>query len=39
MAELTNEEVEERIAVLKRLRFLLEDSRNTFNAFLTVLEK
>lgn len=39
MAELTNEEVEERIAVLKRLRFLLEEQRNKFKEYLTVLEK
>ena len=39
MAEITNEEVEERIAVLKRLRFLLEEQRNKFKEYLTVLEK
>lgn len=39
MAELTNEEVEERIAVLKRLRYLLEEQRNKFKEYLTVLEK
>ena len=39
MEELSNQELEERVAILKRLRFLLEQQRNKFKEYLTVLEK
>lgn len=39
MAELTQEELNERVAVLKRLRGLLEQQRAKFQEYLKVLEK
>ena len=39
MEELSNQELEERVAILKRLRFLLEQQRSKFKEYLTVLEK
>lgn len=39
MAEISNEELEERVALLKKFRSLLEQQRNKFNEYLTVLEK
>ena len=36
---LTQEEINERIAILKRFRHLLEQQRNKFKEYLTVLEK
>ena len=41
MAELnlTQEEIDERIAILKRFRKLLEEQRNKFREYLDVLEK
>jgi hypothetical protein len=39
VAELTREEVDERVAVLKRFRELLETQRRKFREYLTVLEK
>lgn len=39
MEELSNQELEERVAILKRLRFLLEQQRSKFIEYLTVLEK
>ena len=36
---LSNEELEERVAILKRFRFLLEQQRNKFKEYLNVLEK
>lgn len=37
--ELTNEELNERVALLKKFRTLLEQQRNKFQEYLTVLEK
>ena len=39
MENLSNEEIEERVAILKRFRFLLEQQRNKFKEYLNVLEK
>lgn len=39
MAELTQEELNERVAVLRRFRTLLEEQRNKFQEYLLVLEK
>lgn len=39
MENLSNEELEERVAILKRFRFLLEQQRNKFKEYLNVLEK
>ncbi|MCK9170331.1 MAG: flagellar protein FlgN [Treponema sp.] len=39
MEELTSQEVDERVAVLKRFRVLLVQQRNKFREYLTVLEK
>lgn len=38
MADLTQEELDERIAVLRRFRALLEQQRNKFREYLSVLE-
>lgn len=38
MADLTQEELDERVAVLRRFRTLLEQQRNKFREYLTVLE-
>ncbi|MCR4822229.1 MAG: flagellar protein FlgN [Treponema sp.] len=38
MAELSKEEFEERVAILKRFRKLLEEQRNKFQEYLMVLE-
>jgi chromosome segregation ATPase len=37
--DLTQEEINERVAILKRFRHLLEQQRNKFKEYLTVLEK
>ncbi len=37
--ELSQEEINERVAILKRFRHLLEQQRNKFKEYLTVLEK
>lgn len=37
--ELTNEELNERVALLKKFKALLEQQRNKFQEYLTVLEK
>lgn len=39
MAEITSEELAERVALLKKFRSLLEQQRNKFSEYLTVLEK
>ena len=39
MAEITQQELDERIALLRRFRSLLEQQRNKFQEYLTVLEK
>ena len=39
MAELTQQELDERVALLRRFRSLLEQQRNKFQEYLTVLEK
>jgi len=39
MAELTQEEINERVALLKRFKSLLEQQRNKFQEYLNVLEK
>ena len=39
MAEITQEELNERVAVLRRFRSLLEEQRGKFREYLTVLEK
>ena len=39
MEELSNQEIEERVAILRRLKFLLEQQRSKFREYLTVLEK
>ena len=39
MAELSNEELNERVAILRKLRSLLEQQRAKFQEYLTVLEK
>ncbi len=39
MAEITNEELNERVALLRRFRTLLEQQRNKFQEYLDVLEK
>lgn len=39
MAEITQEELNERVAMLKRFRTLLEQQREKFQEYLTVLEK
>lgn len=39
MAELTDEELNERIAILRRFRTLLEQQRSKFQEYLNVLEK
>ena len=39
MENLSNKELEERVAILKRFRFLLEQQRNKFKEYLNVLEK
>ena len=37
--DLTQDEVDERVAILKRFRELLTEQRNKFREYLTVLEK
>ena len=39
MAEITQEELNERVAILRRFRSLLEEQRGKFREYLTVLEK
>ena len=39
MAEITQEELNERVAILRRFRTLLEEQRSKFREYLTVLEK
>ena len=39
MAELTQEELDERVALLRKFRSVLEQQRNKFQEYLTVLEK
>lgn len=39
MAEITQEELNERVAILRRLKSLLEEQRGKFREYLTVLEK
>lgn len=39
MEKITQEELNERVAILKRFRSLLEQQRNKFREYLTVLEK
>ena len=39
MAELTQEELDERVALLRKFRSLLEQQRHKFQEYLTVLEK
>lgn len=39
MAELTKQEIDERVAILKRYKSLLEQQRNKFREYLKVLEK
>ncbi len=39
MAEITQEELNERVAILRRFRTLLEEQRGKFREYLTVLEK
>ena len=39
MAELTQQELDERVAILRKFRSLLEQQRNKFREYLTVLEK
>ena len=39
MAEITKEELEERVALLRKFRGLLEQQRNKFREYLNVLEK
>lgn len=39
MAEITQEELNERVALLRKFRSLLEEQRNKFQEYLTVLEK
>lgn len=39
MAEISQEELDERVALLRRFRTLLEQQRNKFQEYLTVLEK
>ncbi|MCR4735950.1 MAG: flagellar export chaperone FlgN [Treponema sp.] len=39
MAEITQEELNERVAILKRFRTLLEEQRGKFKEYLNVLEK
>lgn len=39
MAEITQEELNERVALLRRFRSLLEEQRNKFQEYLNVLEK
>ncbi|MCR4900960.1 MAG: flagellar protein FlgN [Treponema sp.] len=39
MAELTQQEIDERVALLKKFRNLLEQQRNKFREYLSVLEK
>lgn len=39
MAEISQEELEERVALLRRFRTLLEQQRSKFQEYLTVLEK
>ena len=39
MAEITKEELDERVAILRRFRSLLEQQRNKFQEYLAVLEK
>ena len=39
MAEITQKELDERIALLRKFRSLLEQQRNKFQEYLTVLEK
>lgn len=39
MAEISQEELNERVALLKKFRSLLEEQRNKFQEYLTVLEK
>ena len=39
MAEITQEELNERVALLRRFRSLLEEQRGKFREYLTVLEK
>lgn len=38
MAELTKQEIDERVAILKRYKSLLEQQRNKFREYLKVLE-
>ena len=39
MAEITQKELDERVAILRRFRSLLEEQRGKFREYLTVLEK
>ena len=39
MAELTQQELDERVALLRKFRSLLEQQRSKFQEYLTVLEK
>ena len=39
MAEITQQELDERVALLRKFRSLLEQQRNKFQEYLTVLEK
>ena len=39
MAEITQKELDERVAILRRFRSLLEEQRSKFREYLTVLEK
>ena len=39
MAEITQEELNERVAILRRFRSLLEEQRGKFREYLNVLEK
>ena len=39
MAEITQQELDERVALLRKFRSLLEQQRNKFREYLTVLEK
>ena len=38
MAELTQQELDERVALLRKFRSVLEQQRNKFQEYLTVLE-
>ena len=39
MAEITQQELDERVALLRKFRSLLEQQRNKFQEYLNVLEK